>query len=41
MSILEKLSSKDISEKLELASVISQYKKNQKIIKELSIESYL
>lgn len=38
MSILEKLSSKDISEKLELASVISQYKKNQKIIKELSIE---
>lgn len=38
MSIFEKSSSKDISEKLEFASVISQYKKNQKIIKELSIE---
>lgn len=38
MSIFEKLHQKNISEKLEFASVISQYKKNQEIIKELSIE---
>ena len=38
MSIFEKSSSQHISEKPEIASVISQNKKNQKIIKELSIE---
>lgn len=38
MSIFEKLHQKNISEKLEFASVISQYKKNQEIIKGLSIE---